>query len=150
MKFKYKASGRTAEEITFRCSGEVHAVDAIEASTKAADTIRRTMHCDADTITVKASAEKPSKAAQQPPPPESELRLMTISGLANLCARDWRNVWFGAAPYIEAMREMRSIDSPVLQESGREVVRYFLSNAKLWRGPVAVAVKAELRRRLTS
>ena len=33
-------------------------------------------------------------------------------------------------------------------DSGRSIVQYFLSNAQSWRGPVAKAVKAELKKRV--
>jgi hypothetical protein len=35
-------------------------------------------------------------------------------------------------------------------DDARSIVIYFLSNASSWRGPVAKAVKAELKRRLNA
>ena len=34
-----------------------------------------------------------------------------------------------------------------MYDSGRSIVRYFLGNAGTWRGDVAKAIKAELKRR---
>ena len=34
-----------------------------------------------------------------------------------------------------------------MYDSGRSIVRYFLGNAGAWRGDVAKAIKAELKRR---
>lgn len=59
---------------------------------------------------------------------------------------DWKNVYFGAVPYLEAMECLGSIDSNYGLDSGKSVVLYFLSNANSWRGPKAREVKAELKK----
>jgi len=79
---------------------------------------------------------------------EEKLVEMSISQLATIASRDWKNVYFGARPYLEAMRSMDSIDDAYGYDDGRSVVRYFLSNAGKWRGPAARLVKRELRRRV--
>ncbi len=58
---------------------------------------------------------------------------------------DWKPVWFGAVPYVEAMGCLTSLDQMYGMESGRIIVSYFLSNAKLWRGDTAKRIKRELR-----
>ena len=58
---------------------------------------------------------------------------------------DWKNVHYTAAPYLAAMSCMDSIDDVYINESGRSIVTYFLSNASSWRGPVARQIKKELR-----
>jgi len=58
---------------------------------------------------------------------------------------DWKPVWFGAVPYVEAMSCLTSLDQMYGMESGRTIVSYFLGNAKLWRGETARRVKHELR-----
>jgi hypothetical protein len=81
----------------------------------------------------------------------SELPLYT---LANIVLADWRkpdgtqNIWFGAVPYLQAMFSLSSVDDSYGADSGKSVVIYFVSNAAQWRGPVARAVKAELKRRI--
>jgi len=57
---------------------------------------------------------------------------------------DWTKVNYAAAPYLEAMLSLDSIEDPYMFDSGRSVVAYFLSNAATWRGETARRVKAEL------
>lgn len=57
---------------------------------------------------------------------------------------DWKKVYFGAVPYLDAMSTMGNITQMYGADSGASVVLYFLSNATTWRGPVARRVKAEL------
>lgn len=54
-------------------------------------------------------------------------------------------VYFGAEPYLAAMEKMVSIDDNFGYDRGRSIVAYFLGNANSFRGPVARAIKAELR-----
>lgn len=58
---------------------------------------------------------------------------------------NWKNVHFGAVPYLKAMTELDSVDDNYHFDSGRSVVNYFLANAQTWRGDVARRVKAELK-----
>ena len=71
-----------------------------------------------------------------------------ISDLARIIRADWANVYFGAKPYLSAMRGIETINDAYGCEDGRVQVLYFLSNATTWRGDVARQVKAELNRRL--
>ena len=57
---------------------------------------------------------------------------------------DWKNVYFGAEPYLEAMASMESVDTCYGLDTGRSVVNYFLANAVGWRGETARRIKAEL------
>lgn len=57
---------------------------------------------------------------------------------------DWKNVNYGAKPYLEAMETLDKISDKYIQDSGRSVVAYFLANAAAWRGEKAKAVKKEL------
>ena len=81
-------------------------------------------------------------------PVPDDLGSISISGIARLIRRDWKKVYFGAVPYLDAMSQLDSIDDKYMFDDGRSVVAYFLANANTWRGPVAKAVKAELKRRL--
>ena len=59
--------------------------------------------------------------------------------------KDWgTKVNFGAEPYLEAMLYLRTIDDMYYDDTADSVVRYFLSNARSWRGEVAKRVKKEL------
>jgi hypothetical protein len=58
---------------------------------------------------------------------------------------DWKNPYFGAVPYLDAMRSIDSIEDNYYYDTADSVVRYFLANAQTWRGPVARAIKAELK-----
>jgi hypothetical protein len=58
--------------------------------------------------------------------------------------QDWTNVYFGAVPYLEAMETLYTMDDSYGHDPAAHVVRYFLSNAKTWRGETARRVKAEL------
>jgi hypothetical protein len=75
------------------------------------------------------------------------LREGTIRGIASIIRRDWTNPYFGAVPYLQAMSALDSIDDQYIAEDGHTIVVYFLGNANTWRGPIAKAVKAELKRR---
>jgi hypothetical protein len=75
------------------------------------------------------------------------LKTRSISELARMCRRDWKKVYFGAVPYLQAMESLASVDDNYGLDDGKSMVIYFLSNASAWRGEVAKAVKAELKRR---
>jgi hypothetical protein len=83
----------------------------------------------------------------------TDLTDMALYDLAALIEADWRkkdgtpNVRIGAEPYLDAMAALDSIDDNYGYDSGRTICIYFVSNAAQWRGPVARAVKAELKRR---
>jgi len=67
-----------------------------------------------------------------------------INVIADEIRRDWKKVNYGAVPYLNAMRCVRSVDDEYGCEDGRTQVAYFLSNANTWRGEVARRVKKEL------
>jgi hypothetical protein len=68
-----------------------------------------------------------------------------LCSIANECRRDWKNVYFGAVPYLSAMGSLGSINDSYDNDSARSVVLYFLSNATTWRGEVAKRCKLELK-----
>lgn len=76
-----------------------------------------------------------------------DLTTLKLYQLANLVKRDWKNVYFGAKPYLSAMSSLEDITDDYGMDSGKSIVLYFLSNASQWKGPVAKAVKTELKRR---
>lgn len=58
---------------------------------------------------------------------------------------DWKNIYFGARPYLDAMGSLESIDDSYGLDSADTIVRYFIANAGTWKGETARRVKAELR-----
>lgn len=59
--------------------------------------------------------------------------------------RNWKNVYFGAEPYLDAMSQLGTVEDNFHYDSGKDIVRYFLANASSWRGEDAKRVKAELK-----
>ena len=57
----------------------------------------------------------------------------------------WKNVYYCAAPYLQAMSYLNSVDDKYILDSGRSIVSYFLANAGSWRGETAKRIKAELK-----
>ena len=76
------------------------------------------------------------------------LQTMPISEIAGLIRANWPTPYFGAVPYIAAMRCILTVDDMYGADDGRSVVAYALSNMHTFRGPVAKEIKAELKRRL--
>jgi hypothetical protein len=57
----------------------------------------------------------------------------------------WEKPYFGAIPYIFALRHLNQVTEPYGLDSGVSCVAYFLANAQTWRGPEARRIKQELR-----
>ena len=64
--------------------------------------------------------------------------------IANEIRKDWKNVYFGAKPYLDAMKCVNKITDMYIYDTARTIIAYFLSNASTWRGEVAKRVKKEL------
>jgi hypothetical protein len=58
---------------------------------------------------------------------------------------NWPKPYFGAVPYIFALRHLNQVSEPYGLDSGVSVVAYFLANAATWRGEHARRIKQELR-----
>ena len=67
-----------------------------------------------------------------------------LSQIAKEIKSDWKNVYFGAVPYLDAMQTLRTINDNFFYDSGKSVVLYFLANAQTWRGETARRIKKEL------
>jgi len=87
------------------------------------------------------------KTIEQIAPPN--LSALNIAALARVIRRDWAKVYFGAAPYLQAMATLDKASDSYGYDSGKSIIRYFLANASTYRGPMAKAIKAELKRRLS-
>lgn len=55
-----------------------------------------------------------------------------------------KGLYFGAVPYVEAMKSLDKLEDHFFEDSGRDIVIYALSNLATWRGETARRVKAEL------
>ncbi len=69
-----------------------------------------------------------------------------IHEIATQIARSWKNINYGAKPYLNAMYTLNSIDDMYMQDTAKSVVLYFLANAQTWRGEDAKRIKAELKK----
>ena len=69
----------------------------------------------------------------------------SLSEIAREVKKDWKNVYFGAVPYLNAMQTLNSIDDNYMFDSGKSIVIYFFSNASTWRGETAKRIKTELK-----
>lgn len=70
-----------------------------------------------------------------------------LSEIAKDIRSNWKNVYLGAEPYLQAMEQIHSPepDAPYIFEDAETVVMYFLANAKYWRGETAKTIKKELK-----
>lgn len=71
-----------------------------------------------------------------------------ISAIARMIRQDWKNVYFGARPYLQAMSAINTINDMYGEDSADSIIRYFLGNAGTWKGETARAVKTKLKRLL--
>lgn len=69
----------------------------------------------------------------------------SLATIAREIRSDWKNVYFGAVPYLQAMSSLNSMQDMYYADDARSIVLYFLSNATTWRGPVAKRIKLELK-----
>ena len=76
------------------------------------------------------------------------VRGLEWSQLVRLIGEHWVKMSVHARPYYSAMRVMSGPKEAYGMDSGIGTVLYFLGNAASWRGDVARAVKAELKRRI--
>jgi hypothetical protein len=68
-----------------------------------------------------------------------------LSDIANDISAHWPKVYFGAVPYLQAMKQLGTIGDTYGADDARGIVLYFLANATTWRGPDARRIKAELK-----
>ena len=65
--------------------------------------------------------------------------------IAKEIKQDWKKPYFGAVPYLDALKTLDKITDNYFMDSGKDMVLYFLSNATTWRGEVAKRIKLELK-----
>jgi len=72
-------------------------------------------------------------------------KVRAISAIARDIKREWKNVYFGAVPYLDAMMSLETIADNYGYDDAKSIIAYFLSNATGFRGPAARLLKAELK-----
>jgi len=68
-----------------------------------------------------------------------------IHAIADEIIKDWTKPYFGAVPYLGAMRFLHTIEDSYGYDDARTVILYFMANATTWRGSKAREIKAELK-----
>lgn len=58
--------------------------------------------------------------------------------------QNWHNVNFAARPYLHAMLSLNNVSDNYGMDSADSIIRYFLSNARTWKGETAKRIKKEL------
>lgn len=74
----------------------------------------------------------------------TEKKQRKLYEIAKEIRSNWKNVYFGAEPYLKAMESLSTMGDYYLYEDAKSIVIYFLANAQTWRGEVARRVKKEL------
>jgi len=70
--------------------------------------------------------------------------MRNINEIAREIRADWKNVSPYAFPYLKAMERLSSVDDGYGSDKADSIIRYFLSNATVWRGDAARRIKKEL------
>ncbi len=67
-----------------------------------------------------------------------------IFAIANDIITHWKKPYYGAVPYLKAMRQLDTMRDSYGQDSARSVIVHFLGNANTFRGEHARRIKKEL------
>ena len=71
--------------------------------------------------------------------------MRNINIIAQEIKQNWKNPYFGAIPYLDAMSSLTDLNSNFGFSSAKSIILYFLSNAKTWKGDKAREIKKELK-----
>jgi hypothetical protein len=74
------------------------------------------------------------------------MQARNLSIIAKEISQDWTKVYFGAVPYLRAMRTLDTVNDSYGMDSAKSIVLYFLANASTWRGDKAREIKKELNK----
>jgi hypothetical protein len=69
----------------------------------------------------------------------------SLNTIAHEIRADWTKPYFGAVPYLDAMRHLETVHDKYYYDDAQSVVLYFLANATTWKGETARRIKAELK-----
>ena len=76
---------------------------------------------------------------------EETKTLRSIETIARDIIIEWKAPYFGAVPYLSAMRSLNTVNDMYGMDSARNIINYFLANAASWRGEKAREIKSELK-----
>jgi len=68
-----------------------------------------------------------------------------INEIAMEIRKEWKTVYFGVVPYLDAMSCLSSPTDKYGFDSAKSIILYFLSNASAWKGDKAKSIKSELK-----
>lgn len=69
----------------------------------------------------------------------------SIKQIASEISREWKNVHFGAEPYLNAMFSLENTKDMYGQDTASGILCYFLVNAGTFRGGNSARLKAEIK-----
>ena len=75
--------------------------------------------------------------------------MRAIKQIAADIERCWPKPYFGAVPYLQAMRSLETVNDQFGWDSADSIIRYALGNMQTFRGPEARKLKAELKQHLS-
>ena len=76
---------------------------------------------------------------------DSKITPRAIHSRASEIQKEWKNIYFGAVPYLNAMKSLSSVSDRYYEDSSESIVTYFLANAQTFRGEKARELKTELK-----
>ena len=68
-----------------------------------------------------------------------------IRAIALDIIKSWQKPYFGAIPYLTAMRSLNTLEDRYFEDDAKSIILYFLANAGTYRGEDAKRFKAELK-----
>lgn len=68
-----------------------------------------------------------------------------IYQIAEEIKKDWKKVYFGAVPYLDAMFSLSNPEQKYGEDSAKSILAYFLANASTYRGETAKRIKTEIK-----
>ena len=74
-----------------------------------------------------------------------QVAMRPIWMIAKEIRKEWKKVYFGAVPYLDAMLQLDRPSDKYGLDGADSIVIYFLGNAQSFRGPKAKELKAELK-----
>jgi hypothetical protein len=75
----------------------------------------------------------------------SQITPRAIYSIARDIEIEWKNVYYGAVPYLNAMKTLHSVSEDYYGDRAETMIIYFLANAQTFRGEAARALKTELK-----